>query len=84
MNPNRVVFSPRYAALKRALPNGETRLGLDLAEEAIIVDPIRRAKRVYRPDGTIADFAGPDIVVIFTIDDDTLVFLDFLDLTASP
>lgn len=76
----RIVRSGRYQSRKRAVRDGETRLRLDLAEEAIIVDPFHRSKRYERPDGSVADLNEKRLLMVFEVTGNTLVFIDFLEL----
>jgi len=68
---------------KRAIQNDDNRRALDLAEEAIIVDPHHRRRRALRPDGTIVDWNEPAMFVMFRVDVDVLLFVDFRDLWSS-
>ncbi len=81
MRPARVLRNPRYQRLKLELPVA-TRHELDLLEESIIVDPVHRARRSEREDGTVVDFSSRQIFLMFAMRGDTLVFIDFLELEA--
>ena len=59
------------------------RTALELAEEAVIVDPHHWSKLFLRPDGTIADLNQQDILIAFRVEGDSLVFVDFVDLTSA-
>ena len=54
---------------------------LDLAEEAVLVDPIGPLRRV-RPDGTVADLSSYDsdgVILVFADQPDgTPLFIDFI------
>jgi hypothetical protein len=57
----------------------EARRDLELAEEAIIVDPHHQRRRVGRPDGVVVDWTEPGLLVKFRLDGDLLLFVDFHD-----
>lgn len=80
MRPLGFVRSEQYRLRKRAVRDGETRLRLDLAEEAIIVDPFHRSKRYERPDGSIADLNEKRLLMVFEVVGNTIVFIDFVEL----
>lgn len=52
---------------------------LDLAEEAIIVDPVHRVLR-EEIDGVVYDKNEPGVMVSFTMLDGEVYFLSFADL----
>jgi hypothetical protein len=65
---------------KQAISTDETRRDLELAEEAIIVDPHHRRQRAARPDGDIVDWNEPGLLVRYRLEADLLEFVDFQDL----
>ena len=58
------------------------RLSLDLAEEAIVVDPWHRVRRI-EIDDVVYDRSEPGIVVAYSIADGDIIFLTFIDLGLS-
>lgn len=73
----RVQWTPAYTRRKRAILDDETRLALELAEEAIIVDPSHDRRRVVRPDGIRVDWNEPGVFVRYLFDGDLLLFVEF-------
>jgi hypothetical protein len=70
--------SPAYAAQKAAL-GGRARQSLDLAEEAVAVDPHHRVRRL-EVDGVTFDLNEPGIILGFVIEGQTVVYLSYLVL----
>ena len=71
--------SPTYARLKSALTDEALRLSLDLAEEAIAVDPHHRHLR-REIAGVVYDLGEPGVMVAFRVEGGIVVFLAFADL----
>jgi hypothetical protein len=76
----RVEWTPTYRRHKQAISTDRARRALELAEEAIIVDPHHRWRRASRPDGIVVDLTEPGLLVKFRIEGDLLLFVDFEDL----
>ena len=71
--------SPAYTVRKAALTDEQARLSLELAEEAIAVDPDHRDRRI-EIDDVIYDRSEPGIMVAYSVVDGEVVFLTFRDL----
>ena len=57
------------------------RRSLELAEEAIAVDPPHRGRRRERDDGTVSDWNEDGLLVSFrVIDPSTVELVEFMDL----
>lgn len=79
--PVEVRYTQRYLRRKQALVNDEVRRSLELAEEAIAVDPDHRLRRLERRDGTVTDRNEPGLLVSFRmVDDQTIELVEFMDL----
>jgi hypothetical protein len=63
--------------MRLALRDAGILLRLDLAEEAIVADPLHRSKRFELPDGTVVDLNEPVIIVMFEVRGGRIVLLDF-------
>lgn len=59
---------------------------LDLAEEAILVDPYHRHRRDDRPDGTTVDRNEPGLFVAYLVSEleQTVEFVEFIVLYRRP
>ena len=69
-----------YQRRKAALSSDEVRKSLELAEEAIAVDPSHRLNRLDLGDA-IVDVNEPGMMVAFRIEPDgTILFVAFADL----
>lgn len=68
---------PAYARRKRAILDDETRLALELAGEAIIVDPRHGRRRAARPDGITVHWDEAGVFVRHIFDGDLLLFVEF-------
>ncbi len=68
--------TPEYAARKEALTDEQARFSLELAEEAIAVDPDHRNHR-RDVDGIVYDYGEPGIMVSFVIEDGEILYLKF-------
>lgn len=65
---------------KAALTNDEVRRSLELAEEAISVDPLHRSRRL-EVDGVVFDVNEPGVIVVYRLEaDGTILFVTFRDL----
>ncbi len=73
-------WTPAYQRRKSRISSDEVRRSLDLAEEAITVDPNHRLNRLDL-DGAIIDTNEPGMMVAYRIEPDgTLLFVAFTDL----
>lgn len=73
-------WAPAYRLRKASLTNDEVRRSLDLAEEAISVDPLHRGERLEL-DGAVFDANEPGLMVVYRVDPDgTILFITFRDL----
>ena len=71
---------PAYTVRKASLTNDTLRQSLELAEEAISVDPLHRHKRLEL-DGLVFDANEEGLIVIYRVEPDgTIVFVTFRDL----
>lgn len=76
--PIRLVPTDEYRTRKAALTNEQARLSLELAEEAIAVDPYHRSRRHERNDGLVIDRNERGILVAFrVVDEETVHLVDF-------
>jgi hypothetical protein len=79
--PVEVRYTQAYLRRKQALVNDEVRRSLELAEEAIAVDPDHRLRRLERRDGNVTDLNEPGLLVSFRIlDDQSIELVEFMDL----
>ncbi len=74
-------WTKAYRLRKAALARDDVRQSLELAEEAISVDPIHRGAGRLELDGVVIDTIEPGMMVSFRVDDDgTVLFVTFRDL----
>jgi len=74
------AWAPAYQRRKAAIANDEVRRSLELAEEAISVDPNHRVGRLDLGDA-IVDLNEPGMMVAFRVEpDETILFVTFRDL----
>lgn len=73
-------WAPAYRLRKATLTNDDLRRSLEMAEEAISVDPFHRSKRLEL-DGAVFDANEPGLIVSYRVEPDgTILFITFRDL----
>lgn len=73
-------WAPAYRLRKATLTHDGLRRSLELAEEAISVDPFHRHERLEM-DGAVFDANEPGLIVIYRVESDgTILFITFRDL----
>ncbi|MGK2849893.1 MAG: hypothetical protein ACSLFN_03140 [Candidatus Limnocylindrales bacterium] len=74
------LWAPAYRLRKATLLNDDIRRTLELAEEAISVDPFHRSLRLEL-DGVVFDANEAGLIVIYRVESDgTILFITFRDL----
>lgn len=74
------LWAPAYQRRKATLTNDEVRRSLELAEEAISVDPLHRGQRL-EIDGVVFDGNEPGLIVTYRVESDgAILFITFRDL----
>lgn len=72
-------WTPQYKRRKAAIQSDDVRRSLELAEEAVLVDPHHRHNRRDLDDVTW-DTNEPGIALAYHLDRDVLVYVTFIDL----